>query len=309
MHGQGHPKLAKKLNDKIPKMVDEMSDRVRAFIRGEKTTGVYTPYPRRDTFTLLTKTLKEILAMEGISFPEPPPLIGIPKKKNLNKFCDYHGDRGYNTNDCYQLKKQIEEAVASDNNRKRPYEEERSGMTEEHTFQEIPQNNPTDELIVLEGMMEGFSGETYHPLGLIDQWVTMGEAGRNKIVLMEFAIVKCHSPYNVLMGRTGMRSLGAVVSTIYSMINFPTELGVVTMETSRETMWECMELEKCWARGKKHNGVSTWNECQEYMNKHYCEQGTALDRDLVKNRRSWKKGRERKHNRKNSDRQHVVSQM
>ncbi|GJR75493.1 putative ribonuclease H-like domain-containing protein [Tanacetum coccineum] len=199
--------------------------------------------------------------------------------------------------------------IAGGSNRKRPYEEERSGMTEEHTFQEIPQNNPTDELIVLEGMMEGFSGETYHPLGLIDQWVTMGEAGRNKIVLMEFAIVKCHSPYNVLMGRTGMRSLGAVVSTIYSMINFPTELGVVTMETSRETMWECMELEKCWARGKKHNGVSTWNECQEYMNKHYCEQGTALDRDLVKNRRSWKKGRERKHNRKNSDRQHVVSQM
>ncbi|GJT83147.1 hypothetical protein Tco_1057489 [Tanacetum coccineum] len=51
--------------------------------------------------------------MESISFPEPPPLIGTPEKKNLNKFCDYHGDRGYNTNDCYHLRKQIEEAVAS----------------------------------------------------------------------------------------------------------------------------------------------------------------------------------------------------
>ncbi|GKB55849.1 hypothetical protein Tco_0912035 [Tanacetum coccineum] len=142
MHGHGHPKLAKKLNDKIPKTVDEMFERVRAFIRGEvaagsaemvrpsqggpekarnrggprevqRNMGVYTPYPRKDTFTLLIKTLKEILAMESVSFPEPTPLIGTPEKQNLNKFCDYHGDRGHDTNDCYQLKKQIEEVMAS----------------------------------------------------------------------------------------------------------------------------------------------------------------------------------------------------
>ncbi|GKB84381.1 hypothetical protein Tco_0956653 [Tanacetum coccineum] len=35
MHEHGHPELAKKLNDKIPKIVDEMWERVRAFIRGE----------------------------------------------------------------------------------------------------------------------------------------------------------------------------------------------------------------------------------------------------------------------------------
>ncbi|GJX27133.1 reverse transcriptase domain-containing protein [Tanacetum coccineum] len=51
--------------------------------------------------------------MESVSFLEPPPLIGTPKKQNLNKYCDYHGDRGHNTNDCYQLKKQIKEALDS----------------------------------------------------------------------------------------------------------------------------------------------------------------------------------------------------
>ncbi|GKC11086.1 reverse transcriptase domain-containing protein [Tanacetum coccineum] len=35
MHGHDHPEIAKKLNDKIPKMVDEMWERVRAFIKGE----------------------------------------------------------------------------------------------------------------------------------------------------------------------------------------------------------------------------------------------------------------------------------
>nr|GEW56696.1 retrovirus-related Pol polyprotein from transposon TNT 1-94 [Tanacetum cinerariifolium] len=39
MHGHGHPELAKKLNDKIPKTMDEMFERARAFIRGEVVAG------------------------------------------------------------------------------------------------------------------------------------------------------------------------------------------------------------------------------------------------------------------------------
>nr|GEU69365.1 reverse transcriptase domain-containing protein [Tanacetum cinerariifolium] len=35
IHGHSHSELSKKLNDKIPKIVDEMFERVRAFIRGE----------------------------------------------------------------------------------------------------------------------------------------------------------------------------------------------------------------------------------------------------------------------------------
>ncbi|GJV88143.1 hypothetical protein Tco_1532081 [Tanacetum coccineum] len=119
MHGHGHPKLAKKLNDKIPKTMDEMFKRVRAFIRGEVATGsaeMVRPSQRdkgKDTFTPLTKTSKEILSMESVSFPEPLPLIRTPEKQNLNKFCDYHRDIGHNTNNYNQLKKKLEEAVAS----------------------------------------------------------------------------------------------------------------------------------------------------------------------------------------------------
>nr|GEW94035.1 reverse transcriptase domain-containing protein [Tanacetum cinerariifolium] len=150
MHDHGHPELAKKINDKIPKTIDEMFEWIGAFIKGEvaagsaemvrpsqgdkgyvrpawtggperarnrggpretrRNIGVYTPYPIKYTFTLLTKNLKEILAMESISFPEPPPLIKTLKKQKLNNSCDYHRDRGHNTNDCYQLKKQIEKS-------------------------------------------------------------------------------------------------------------------------------------------------------------------------------------------------------
>nr|GEU73390.1 reverse transcriptase domain-containing protein [Tanacetum cinerariifolium] len=218
-----------------------------------KKHGDITPYPRKDTFTPLIKTPKEILAMESLSSPEPPPLIETPEKHNLNKSCDYHEDRGHNTNKCYQLKKQIEGAVAlGKGSRKRPFEGERFGLTDELTFQVIPQNQLTDEPIILEGIIEchyvrriivdggssseimykhcfrslnvniqsrlrrcrtlqvGFLGETYHPLGIIDLRVTMGKAERNKTLLMDFAIIKCRSSYNVIIGRTEMRILRAV---------------------------------------------------------------------------------------------------
>ncbi|GJS82931.1 reverse transcriptase domain-containing protein [Tanacetum coccineum] len=258
MYGHGHPELANTLNDKISKTVDEIFERVRAFIRGKvaeiirgrngprefrRNMGTCVPYSRRDTFKPLTKTLKEILEMESVNFPPPPPLIGTPEKQNLNKFSDFYGDKGHNTNDCYHLKKQIEEVVASGKlahlvkdirqgnqrnrgqgrgnvkvinmvglggNRKRPQEMEGPRLIEEIAFSVIPHNSLTYDPIILEGTIEsfrsrlkksnaslvGFSGKIYHPLGLIDLKVTMGEPTKNKTVLLEFAIVKCRSPYN-----------------------------------------------------------------------------------------------------------------
>ncbi|GKB47495.1 hypothetical protein Tco_0898248 [Tanacetum coccineum] len=70
----------------------------------------------------------------------------------------------------------------------------------------------------------------------------MGDPGRRKTVLMEFRIVKCRSPYNVIMRRTRMRSHRAVGSTINSMFKFSKNQGVVTMETSREALWEYRQV-------------------------------------------------------------------
>ncbi|GKB86555.1 hypothetical protein Tco_0958827 [Tanacetum coccineum] len=40
-------------------------------------------------------------------------MIGTPKKENLDRYCDYHRDKGHYTNDCYQLKRQLEATLES----------------------------------------------------------------------------------------------------------------------------------------------------------------------------------------------------
>ncbi|GJT60406.1 hypothetical protein Tco_1003939 [Tanacetum coccineum] len=166
--------------------------------------------------------------------------------------------------------------IRHEGNLKRYFEERRSSVMNELTFPAIPRSQLKDEPIILEGIIEGNQvqrilvdggRETYHPLGVIDLRVTLGKEGRSKMVLMEFAIIKCRSPYNIIIGRTGMRSLGLVGSTIYSMIKFPTNQGVVTMETSREALQECKQLERVQGLWKKYvtMGTTLTTNCKQLL--------------------------------------------
>ncbi|GJW51165.1 hypothetical protein Tco_0092516 [Tanacetum coccineum] len=141
MHGITNPNFIKRLNDNIPKSVDEMMSVTTAFLRGEvavanqsrkkappswrhhevsyktnsdKRTDFKSRHKsggRQDRFTPLIKTPKEILAMETVKFKAPPPMSGPVENLNKNKFCEFHGDKGHITDKCIHLRKQIEEAV------------------------------------------------------------------------------------------------------------------------------------------------------------------------------------------------------
>ncbi|GKA01355.1 reverse transcriptase domain-containing protein [Tanacetum coccineum] len=66
---------------------------------------------RPDRFTLLTKTPKEILALEKGKFKTPPSMTTPVKKRNANKFCEFHGEVGHNTDECNHLRRQIEDML------------------------------------------------------------------------------------------------------------------------------------------------------------------------------------------------------
>nr|GEY28986.1 retrotransposon Gag domain-containing protein [Tanacetum cinerariifolium] len=57
------------------------------------------PKRKQDWFTLLTKTPKEIFALEKGKFKAPPPMTTSVEKRNHTKFCEFHGEVGHNTDE------------------------------------------------------------------------------------------------------------------------------------------------------------------------------------------------------------------
>nr|GEV93448.1 hypothetical protein [Tanacetum cinerariifolium] len=151
--------------------------------------------------------------------------------------------------------------IRGNTNKKRPHEQSEQGTTTRYHFLSCQDGGSSSEVMYEHCFrnlraetkaklkesrtpLVGFSGEVSYTIGTINLSLTIGETGKLWIILMEFAIVKSHSPYNVVLGRTGLRSLGFVASTIHSMIKFPTANGIATMTTKRETLYECRRIEE-----------------------------------------------------------------
>ncbi|GKE17539.1 hypothetical protein Tco_1425116, partial [Tanacetum coccineum] len=62
----------------------------------------------------LTKLPSEILATElQLQLLPYPPTVAPLKKENLDRYYEYHGEKGHYTNDCFHLKKQLEVSLES----------------------------------------------------------------------------------------------------------------------------------------------------------------------------------------------------
>nr|GEV68640.1 reverse transcriptase domain-containing protein [Tanacetum cinerariifolium] len=66
---------------------------------------------KQDKFTLLTKTPREILALDKGKFKPPPPMNTPVEKRNASKFCEFHREAGHTTDECMHLKRKIEEML------------------------------------------------------------------------------------------------------------------------------------------------------------------------------------------------------
>jgi hypothetical protein len=75
-------------------------------------------------------------------------------------------------------------------------------------------------------------------------------------------VVRAPSPYNVILGRPGMRQLGAIASTIHSLIKFPIPSGIAIVRGDGPCQDECLQVSQKRGRAVEKLPVSSQQEIQ-----------------------------------------------
>ncbi|GJS79985.1 reverse transcriptase domain-containing protein [Tanacetum coccineum] len=85
--------------------------------KGQKSRNRLSPYqgPNNGLLSSLSKSPREILAMKKVAntFKQPLQLPESKWSRDMTKYCHFHEDHGHDTNQCRELRHQIEEAVKS----------------------------------------------------------------------------------------------------------------------------------------------------------------------------------------------------
>ncbi|GJS99663.1 reverse transcriptase domain-containing protein [Tanacetum coccineum] len=274
IHEVNNPELTKCLNEHIPKTVEEMMTATTAFIRGETAAAskkkVHTPWKSQDQskrhtserrsnfrnqpkdgrrpnkFTPLTRTPKEIFAVESGKFKPPPPMLikQIEELKVTQSFARVKeitfppltANKG--TEGPLVIETEIGGHAVH-----RMYVDGGSSMEVlyEHCFNRL-RPEIKSQMVPTTTSLTGFSGETIWPLRQLRLLVTIGDAEHYTKAWMNFMIVRSLSPYNGIIGRHGIREIQAVPSTAHGMLKFPMNGGIVTIRSTILMPTECATI-------------------------------------------------------------------
>ncbi|XP_025638527.1 uncharacterized protein [Arachis hypogaea] len=70
------------------------------------------------------------------------------------------------------------------------------------------------------GELAGFSGKRVPVISYIWLKTTLGEPPLSKTKDIQYLIVECTSPYNIILGRPSLNSFDAIISTIHLCVKF-----------------------------------------------------------------------------------------
>ncbi|XP_072071918.1 uncharacterized protein [Arachis hypogaea] len=89
------------------------------------------------------------------------------------------------------------------------------------------------------GELVGFSGERVPIKGHIWLKTTMGNPTLTKTIDIQYLIVDCPSPYNIIFGRPALNKFRAVVSTLHLCVKFQVQNKIATVHSDRQQAWQC----------------------------------------------------------------------
>ncbi|GJZ69621.1 hypothetical protein Tco_0633171 [Tanacetum coccineum] len=106
--------LVEHLSTDLPSTYKGLMEKTYTWIEAREVATNGTPNDQRENFKR-SKSPKEILAIEKAakSFEQPPHMFGSRQLRDMSKYFHFHEDHRHDTNDCRQLRNQIEEAVKS----------------------------------------------------------------------------------------------------------------------------------------------------------------------------------------------------
>ncbi|GJR61087.1 reverse transcriptase domain-containing protein [Tanacetum coccineum] len=262
VHGLRTRSLVEHLSMDLPSTYKGLMEKTYTWV---KDRGRFSPYKGQNHKLLynLVKSPREILATEKAAktFEQPPWLPGANWSKDKMRYCHFHEDYGHGTNQCRELKHQIGEAVKygqlahlvkgvkekkektigssdpiiikvyiSGRQANKAYLDRGSSceIIYEHCFLKL---KPSIRSLRVDSntLFVSFSAEQSWPWGEIPLEVTIGEGPIAVTKTLTFVIVKSDSPHNLLLGRTVMKQIGIVVSTVHRAIKFHTPRGIGTI--------------------------------------------------------------------------------
>nr|GEV67797.1 reverse transcriptase domain-containing protein [Tanacetum cinerariifolium] len=216
---------------------------------------------RRDKFTLLTKSLKEILALDKGEFKAPPLMTTPVEKRNNNKFCEFHREPWQRV-----ARQKVTQIFFPSSEISFPPLRDKDGMKGpmiidaeigghfihriyvdggsasevlyEHCFNRL-HPEVKSQMIPATVPIIGFCREIIWPMGQILLLVKIGDAEHFTYTTMNFVVVRSPSPYNEIIARPGVRKIQAVPSTAHEMLKFLVPGGILTLRSSRIIPREC----------------------------------------------------------------------
>ncbi|XP_016178570.1 uncharacterized protein LOC107621036 [Arachis ipaensis] len=93
------------------------------------------------------------------------------------------------------------------------------------------------------GDLVGFSGERVPILGSVWLKTTLSENTLFKTCDIQYLVVNCFSPYNLILGRPFLNKFGAIVSTVHLCVKFPVQdEHIVTIHGDHKKARQCYNI-------------------------------------------------------------------
>ncbi|KAL2526786.1 Ribonuclease H [Abeliophyllum distichum] len=213
--------------------------------------------------------LMEIRNMKELVWPKK--MWAPPHRRDETKYCKFHRDHGHDTEDCQQLKEEIERlikrgqlskfvggiAVGGDSNstQKSYARGNRSTSMDFDVKRVLVDNGSAADVMswkVFLGLkispnkikpvttpLHGFGGATVIPEGTIELLVTLGTYPASVVIMTSFLLVKAPMAYNTIYGRPLLNTARAVVSTYHQVMKFPTSRRVGCVRGDQQASRRC----------------------------------------------------------------------